>query len=57
MIETAEELRSELIDAVMCIDDAHREGEAPAATLYARVIAAHNAIIAAEARYRVPVIV
>jgi hypothetical protein len=54
MIKTFEELRSELVDAVMSIDDAFQEGKMlsdhATAALRARVIAAHNAIIAAESR-------
>jgi len=52
MINSTEELRSELVDAVMSIDDALQEGKMLSdhakATLRARVIAAHSAIIAAE---------
>jgi hypothetical protein len=54
MIKTPERLRSELVDALESIDDAHQEGKMLSdhakATLCARVIEAHNAIMAAESR-------
>jgi hypothetical protein len=54
MIKTPEQLRSELVEAAMSIDDALQEGKMLSdhakATLRARVIEAHNAIMAAESR-------
>jgi hypothetical protein len=54
MIKSPEELRRELVDAVMSRDDALQESKMLSdhakATLRAGVIAAHNAIIAAESR-------